>query len=434
MKKKILVLLLLMVLAGSVTFSFAADRLLEVTIDRTIEPGLAAYVERSFEKAEREGFDGVLIVMDTPGGRIDASIRIKNAIIKSSLPTYTYIDGQAISAGSLIALSSDKIGMRRGSTMGAAEPRVGAEIADEKILSVWKEELASAAETHGRNPEIARAFADWEMEIPGVKEKGKILSLSSSQALELGMIDFVVDSKRDFLLQLSLSDATIEPSNLTIGERMARALTNPFVAPILLTIGISGLILEVFTAGFGVFGIIGITALTLFFLGNIAAGFSNWIVVLVFLLGLILMAVEVFMPGFGIFGIAGLVFFVASIVLVSPSTEAAMISLTVALIGTVIITLIAFKFLKRSPLWNRLVLQRFGNEEQKAEQQKTTENLLHKEGITTTKLRPSGNMLMENGENISVVSEGAFIDNNERVVVIKIEGNRIVVRKVKQEE
>ncbi len=215
--------------------------------------------------------------------------------------------------------------------MGAAEPRVGNQIADEKLLSVWKEELAAAAETHGRDAEIARAFADREMEIEGVKEKGRILSLSSSEALQLGMVDYVVQSKTEFLTELGIGDAQLTESNLTIGERVARLLTNPYVAPILLTIGISGLILEVFSAGFGVFGIIGGISLGLFFLGNIAAGFSNWIVVLVFLSGLILMAIEAFMPGFGIFGISGLGLFILSIVMVSPSVEAALTSLTMLL-------------------------------------------------------------------------------------------------------
>jgi membrane-bound serine protease (ClpP class) len=430
MKNTSKILILFFIFFAFTVSCFSVDSLLEIKIDKTIEPGLAAYISRSYETAEQEGYTGVLIIMDTPGGLVDASIDIKNTIIKSKLPTYTYIDGQAISAGSLIALSSEKIAMRAGSTMGAAEPRVGSEIADEKILSVWKEELASAAETYGRDPKIARAFADREMEIDGVKEKGKILSLSSTQALDLGMVDYVVQSKAEFLSEIGLNDALLVESNLTIGERVARLLTNPFVAPILLTIGISGLILEVFSAGFGVFGIIGGLSLGLFFLGNIAAGFSNWIVVLVFLSGLILMAIEVFVPGFGIFGISGLGLFILSIVLVSPSVEAALTSLTIAIVLSIIITIIAFKFLKRSTVWNRLVLQRFGIKDEQEKERVLSESLVGQEGVATTKLRPSGNVLLDNGKQISVVSDGAFIDNNERVVVIQKEGNRVVVRKI----
>ena len=430
MKKFSKIFILLLIFFAFTVSSFSADRILEIKIDKTIEPGLAAYISRSFETAEREGYNGVLIVMDTPGGLVDSSIKIKNTIIKSSLPTYTYIDGQAISAGSLIALSSEKIGMRAGSTMGAAEPRVGNQIADEKLLSVWKEELAAAAETHGRDAEIARAFADREMEIEGVKEKGRILSLSSSEALQLGMVDYVVQSKAEFLTELGIGDAQITESNLTIGERVARLLTNPYVAPILLTIGISGLILEVFSAGFGVFGIIGGISLGLFFLGNIAAGFSNWIVVLVFLSGLILMAIEAFMPGFGIFGISGLGLFILSIVMVSPSVEAALTSLTIAIIMSIIITIIAFKFLKKSSVWNRLILQRFGSDEEKDKVLVAQETLVGQEGVTLTALRPAGTVLMENGEHVSVVSDGAFIEIDQKVVIINKEGNRILVRKI----
>ncbi|NCC80941.1 MAG: nodulation protein NfeD [Clostridia bacterium] len=432
MKNTVKISVLFFVFFAFTISCFSAGSLLEIKIDKTIEPGLAAYISRSYETAEQEGYTGVLIVMDTPGGLVDASIDIKNTIIKSDLPTYTYIDGQAISAGSLIALSSEKIAMRAGSTMGAAEPRVGNEIADEKILSVWKEELASAAETYGRDPEIARAFADREMVIEGVKEQGKILSLSSTQAKDLGMVDFVVQSKEEFLTEIGLDNAEITESNLTIGERVARLLTNPFVAPILLTIGISGLILEVFSAGFGIFGILGGISLGLFFLGNIAAGFSNWIVVLVFLSGLILMAVEAFMPGFGIFGVSGLGLFILSIVLVSPSVEAALTSLTIAILMSIIIILIAFKFLKRSPVWNRLVLQRFGTGEEVEKENSASESVLGQEGVTLTALRPSGTVLLNNGEQLSVVSDGAFIEINQQVVVINREGNRILVRKIQK--
>ncbi len=430
MNKIAKIAILLFVFLAFTISGFSADNLLEIKIDKTIEPGLAAYISRSYETAEQEGYTGVLIVMDTPGGLVDASIDIKNRIIKSNLPTYTYIDGQAISAGSLIALSSEKIAMRVGSTMGAAEPRIGNEIADEKILSVWKEELAAAAETHGRNVEIARAFADREMEIDGVKEKGRILSLSSSEAVNLGMADYVVQSKEEFLVELGLDGANITESNLTIGERVARLLTNPFVAPLLLTIGISGLILEVFSAGFGVFGIIGGISLGLFFLGNIAAGFSNWIVVLVFLAGLILMAIEAFVPGFGIFGLSGLGLFILSIVLVSPSVEVALTSLTIAVVMSIIITVIALKFLKRSTLWNKLVLQRFGVAEEQEKEKEIASSIIGKEGISLTTLRPSGTVLLDDGKQLSVVTDGAFIDSNQRVIVIDKEGNRIVVRKI----
>lgn len=430
MKKISKLLILMFIFFAFTSFGFSADKLLEINIDNTIEPGLAAYISRSYETAEAEGYSGVLIVMDTPGGLVNSSINIKNTIIRSPLPTYTYIDGQAISAGSLIALSSEKIAMRAGSTMGAAEPRIGNEIADEKILSVWKEELASAAEIYGRDAEIARSFADREMEIEGIKEKGKILSLSSTDALNAGMIDFVVESKDEFLAELGLSTAEITESSLTIGEKAARLLTNPFVAPILLTIGISGLILEVFSAGFGLFGILGGIALGLFFLGNIVAGFSNWIVILVFISGLILMVIEIIVPGFGIFGISGMGLFILSIILVSPSVEVALTSLTIAIILSIIVIMIAFKFLKRSPVWNKLVLQRYGTGEEIEKEKILSESYIGQEGLAISTLRPAGTVLLDKGQQVSVVADGAFIDRNDRVVITNKEGNRIVVRKI----
>lgn len=428
MKKRLFVLILIHLLITGV--ALGVDKILEVKVDKTIDEGLAYFIERSYEKAESEGFDYVLINMNTPGGRIDSSIKIKNVILNSDIKTICYINGQALSAGTLIALSSDHIGMTIGSTLGDAEPRIGTEIADEKILSAWKKELASAAEAKERNSEIAAAFADRAEVIEGIKEEGRLLTLTTQEAKDLEMIEYIVDSKEDLLSQLDISDYEIEENQLTQGEKLARFLTNPVVAPILLMIGITGIILEVFTAGFGFFGILGLVALVLFFGGHIFAGVSSWLVILIFVLGLIFMMIEVFVPGFGVFGIIGIILFVASIFAVSPSMEAAIRSLAIAIIGSIVISGISFKFLKKSRLWSRLILQNQLTSKEGYVGAEDKKEYLNLEGTAITKLRPAGTMILEDGTKLSVVTEGDFVDKDTRVKIVSVEGNRIVVRKL----
>jgi len=407
------------------------EKVMIIPIEKTVEKGLSSFVVRAFTEAKQENVNFVILEIDTPGGRIDAAKEIKDVIMASDIPTAALVKSQALSAGSYIALACDRIAMQPGSTLGDAEPRVGNERADEKILSAWKEELGAVAEAHGRDPEIAKAFADRDMEIEGVIAKGKLLTLTPKDAVKLGMADYEVNNREELLKTLGLENAQIISADPTIAEKISRLVTNPFVAPVLLTIGIAGLIIEVLTVGFGLFGIVGLASLILFFGGHLIAGFSGWEAILLFVLGLILMVVEAFVPGFGIFGIGGLLAFITSIILVSPSFEAALISLTIAIIGTIILVLLSMKFLATRNFWKKIVLgNKLVTEEGYVASRQDLLDYINQEGKALTTLRPAGTMELLDGTRLDVVSAGDYIEKESRIKIIKVEGNRIIVKKI----
>lgn len=404
---------------------------LVIPVEDTIEKGLEAFISRAIDKGEKEQVDYVIIQLDTPGGRLDAAVDIANKINHTSLTSIALIKGRAISAGSLLALSCDIIAMQPGSTLGDAEPYIGQERAGEKILSDWRGKLEATAEAKGRNPEIAAAFADRDIEIPDVIEKGKLLTLTPEKALSLGMADYIVKDKGELMQVLGVEDANFISTAPSMAEKIARLVTNPFVAPLLLTIGLAGLIIEVITAGFGFFGIIGLTSLALFFGGHLIAGFSGWGSVLLFLIGLILLFIEIFIPGFGIFGIGGIAALITSIFLISTSFEAALISLTIAIIGTIILVLISLKFLSTRGFWKRLILgNKMKTEEGYIASSEGLRDFVNKEGIALTDLRPAGTMQLDDGQRLDVVTSGEFIARESKIKVVKVEGNRIVVQKI----
>ncbi|MDD4752682.1 MAG: nodulation protein NfeD, partial [Desulfitobacteriaceae bacterium] len=121
------------------------DLVYVVPISGTIDPGLASFVERAYDEAENSKADYVLLEVDTYGGRIDAAIHIKDRILASPVPSACFVKHKAISAGALITLAGEQIFMASGTTIGAAEPRVGNEKADEKVVSMWTKELVSTA-------------------------------------------------------------------------------------------------------------------------------------------------------------------------------------------------------------------------------------------------------------------------------------------------
>lgn len=429
------VFLMLILFIACPTAANPQDIVYVIPVSDTIDPGLAKFIDRSYREAEAVNADMVILEIDTPGGRVDAALDIRNTIRNSIIPTSSLVTGRAISAGSFIAIASRTIGMVPGSTIGDAEPRIGKERADEKTLSSWRGEMAAVAEANGRDPQIAMAMADRDIEIPGLVEKGKLLTLTYNKAKELGYTDYVVKDRKEFLEVLGYQNAQVIEAKLSAAERATRIVTNPYVAPLLLTVGIAGIVIEVLTIGWGIAGSVGIVSLILYFGGHLLAGFTGWEVILLFILGLILLGIEALMPGFGIAGIGGIGCILASIILVAPSWEAGVISLVLALVGTIVLVLLSFKFLTKRKFWSRFILNlKFNKEEGYVAQGEDLSKYLGQKGVAYTPLRPAGGVLLDSGRRLDVVTVGEYIMRGERVEICMVEGSRIIVRSVDQPE
>lgn len=435
-KKRRLYVFILVVLMLVVAYPIPAaeqDVVYVIPVRETIDPGLAKFIVRSYQEAVTINVDMIILEIDTPGGRVDAALDIRDTIRSSAIPTAALVKGQAISAGSFITIASKTIAMIPGSTIGDAEPRVGDERADEKMLSFWRGEMASTAEANGRDRNIAMAMVDRDIEIAGLVEKGKLLTLTYNQAKELGYADYIVKDRQEYLTALGLKDAQIIEAELSAAEKLTRIVTNPYIAPLLLTLGIAGIVIEVLTIGWGIAGSVGIVSLALYFGGHLLAGFTGWEVILLFILGIILLGVEALIPGFGLPGIGGIGCILASIVLAAPSWEAGIGSLVIALVGTIVLVLLSFKFLSRRKFWNRLILGlKYNKEEGYIAQSQDLSIYLNQKGVAYTPLRPAGSVLLDNGTKLDVVTAGEFIMRGERVEVYMVEGSRIIVRSFNQ--
>jgi len=436
----------LLLVSALCTFSPLAavseGRVMVIPIDGEIELGVAPFVERSTIEANDEGYDLIIYEINTLGGRLDAAIIIRDAIINSEIPTIAFINKRAISAGTLIALAANRIYMHPNSTMGAAEPvsfglGMKAGEVSEKTISYWRTELRSTAEKGDRRGDVAEAFADKSVSIEGVVEEGKLLTLTTKQAIELGMADATAETLQDILEAEEMEDARIVIAGMNAAERVSGFLTQAIVSSILITVALLGIFFEIRTPGFGVPGIIALIAFTLFFGSHYIVNLAGWGEIILFVFGVTMLLIEVFViPGFGIVGTIGIISLVASIYLslvgrFMPATD--LVSgakvLAIAFISSFVIILVALRFLPKFTPFQRLVLS-------------TTEDvkngfrsapgeyasLLGKEGIAITLLRPAGTAMIE-GEKVSVVTEGDFIEQNSRVRVTKVEGYRIVVER-----
>ena len=347
----VLTLLLLLLLPAQAAL---ATDVWEVEFEGEVTPSQATWVAGIYEEALEQGVDTILMVLDTPGGRIDSALEIGQTM--DAVNTIVLVNGGAISAGSFMALAADEYYMLEGSTIGAAEPRIGREKADEKTVSYWSAQLAAMAEKNGRDPLIARAMADEDIAIENLVEEGKLLTLTAKEAELLEMTDGVYSTRLEFLADRELT--IVRSVEKDASEILADLLTSSVVSTILLMVGLAGIFIEIFTPGFGVPGAIGFISLGLYFGGSMLAGLSGWEAVFLFLLGLVLIFAEVFViPGFGIAGIGGFIAIFASIFVAAPDATTAIQSIVIALIGAIVIIVLLIRVLPTRHAFSRLILR-----------------------------------------------------------------------------
>jgi len=404
-----------------------------VRLDDIIGPALESYLERALREGEEAGADRAIIVINTFGGTLDAAVAIGETLQNSGLKTVAYVEGKAISAGTYIALSADEIYMQKGATIGSAAivDAAGERVRDSKVVSAWVELMRGAAQRNGRNPDIAAGMVDdtIRVEMPELgrtNEPGNLIALTADDALAVGYAEGVVENLAELLRLLGAEDARlIEPK---LAEQAARFLTHPAVQTVLLVVGVAGLLLELLMPGTHVPGIVGAAAFALYFLGNYMAGFAGVEHMVLFVAGLVLMFLELLTPTFGILGVLGIIALVAGVLLAAQDTGDAARSLGIAFLIALAVVLVAARFFKHLGVWNKFILKDAMKTEEGYVSHVSRTDLLGKRGRALTPLRPSGTALIGE-QRVDVVSEGEFIPKDADIVVVLVDGGRVVVRR-----
>jgi len=445
-----------------------------IPIEGTIDLGLPPFIERSIKEAENNNASSIIFEVNTFGGRVDAATQIKDAILDSKVRTVAFINKRAISAGALISLSCEKIYMTGGGTIGATTAvDMSGNKASEKVISYMREEMAATAEKRGRNKYIARGMVDEELEFPNKikieyitadnevdtiktmiyylvidndtvfvddiegRKQGNLITLTTEQALKYGIADRSADTFDSVLDSLGFSKATILKTSENWSENFVRFLTNPVVASLLTTFGFLGILFELQSPGWGIPGSIGLICLILSLSASYIAELATMTDLLVVLIGLLLIALEaIVIPGFGIPGIAGIAFILWGLYLLLlpdvPVSEdilsQASNGLMIGIIGGIFGLVLLFRAMTKTKFWRDLTSPDGQKKEDGYVASFGWEKLVGKNALTETDLHPSG-WIIVNNERIFAVSEGNFIDKNVNVIILTVDGNRVVVRK-----
>ena len=414
-----------------------------VPVTGEIELGLAPYIQRAVKEAAEVGAAALILDIDTPGGRVDAAEIISDALTDSEVPVYSLVNRRAYSAGALIALSTSRIYMRPASVIGAATPVDGTGTkAPEKIVSAMRSQMRALAESNGLEPEVAAAMVDEDIEIDGVVESGKLLTLTTEEAVEIGYAEAIEDLDA-LLVELGHEGATVVTLELNWAERLVRFFSSSLVSPFLLSLGFLGLLIEIRTPTFGLAGTMGLISLGLFFGSNMIVGLAGLEDVLIVGAGLVLLGIEAFVvPGFGIFGVAGVVAILTGLYMsllgniptMPDFTRAAWVltSSMLLLIGS------AWALIRTLPSSSRLAesgifLPAKTTSAIGYESAEVRSDLVGKYGTAITDLRPAGTALIGD-ERIDVVSESEWISAGTPVKVLSAEGYRHIVRSIAEQQ
>ena len=412
-----------------------------VPVTGTVEMGLAPFVARSLTEAAEAGAAAVVLDIDTPGGRVDAAWEIIDAVRDARVPVFAYINRRALSAGAMIALSAGEVYMRPGSTIGAATPVVGeGERASEKLVSAMRSEFRALAEERGFDPTIGEAMVDENVVVEGISEAGRLLTLTTEEAVRLSVATAEVEDWPALLDAVGLAGAADHLMRTNWAERIVRLLTHPALAPLLLSLGFLGLLVEIKTPTFGLAGAVGLACLAAFFGARFLVHLAGLEELILLGVGGALIALEVFViPGFGVAGLAGGVAVLTALTLSMlgsyPTVTEVISALGIIAVSVLALGLVAFAVLRHLPHsrgMSGVFLKESTSQEAGYLSAPDRSELVGRTGKALTDLRPSGTVDIE-GERIDVVTEGPWVERGEQVVVLRAESYRHVVRKADED-
>jgi membrane-bound serine protease (ClpP class) len=448
-----------------------------IPVSGTVEPGMAAYVKRALEEIQDETDAVFIFKLDTFGGRVDAALDIVDYI--SNIPkgkTIAFVEKRAISAGALIALSSNLLFMKENTLIGDCAPIIqtqeGQKMAGEKIQTVLRARFRALAKKNNYPVVLAESMVTIDMEVYSVVmegqktymdkiafddltedekkkisakktivAKGELLTMDDAEAFDLGFSQKSVTDIKEVLSFLGYESMDI----ITIEESWSESLVRRLqpILPILMLIGIGAIYTEIKAPGFGLPGMIGILCLGLVFFNQYLVGLADYTELLLLLIGVLLLGVEVFvLPGFGVAGISGLLFIAAGLVLsfqgfVVPDPsfpwEGKLLMKNLAhVLGSFMLAFFISLFLIRFvlPQFSKIVNGPYLDATLERSHVDVTTALGLEPGDTGlahTFLRPAGKVMI-NDKKIDAITRGDFIEQGTMIVIDKIDQNRVIVK------
>lgn len=413
-------------------------------IKAEIDPRMLRYVTLALDHADAINADYVVIEMDTYGGLLNDAKEIVDKIMDFKKPIWVYINNDAASAGALISIACDSIYMAPGATIGAATVVTGAggEAAPDKYQSYMRSIMRSTAEENGRDPRIAEGMVDEKVVVDSIKQAGKVITFTTSEAIANGYCEGKVESIEEILRKNGVTNYQLEYFKLSAPERIIAFFLNPFISGLLILVIIGGIYFELQTPGIGFPLFAAITALILYLVPYYLNGLAEYWEIIALFVGIVLILLEIFViPGFGVAGVTGIALTITSLVLIMLNNDffnfefvplgdivTAMVVALGGVTGGVLMLFVAGPKLAKTRAFQNIAL----NETQEAAKGYTSSafppDMIGQKGTAYTVLRPSGKVMIA-GAVYDAYTRGDYVEKGDTVEVIATEGTSLRVKK-----
>lgn len=411
-------------------------------IDDVIDPRMNRYTELAFEQAANLEADIVIIKMNTFGGAVNDADEIRTRILDYEKPVWVFIDNNAASAGALISIACDSIYMSKGASIGAATVVTqDGTAAPDKYQSYMRSIMRSTAEAKGRDPRIAEAMVDEDLEVDSISDAGSVVTFSTSEAIRYGFCENEAESLEEILKLNGVEDYKIEEFTLSSAEKVIKFFLNPFISGLLILVIIGGIYFELQSPGIGFPLAAATIALVLYLVPYYLNGLAeNW-EILMFVIGITLIALEIFViPGFGVAGVTGMAMTLASLILVmlnndmfdfsfvnSGEIAKAVVTMLSGLIGGMILIFFGGLKFTDSRIFQRISLQETEKRSDGYTSNFKQTSYIGRQGTAYTILRPSGKVIIDN-EIFDAYTRGDYINKGDQIIVIGEEGTSLKVK------
>jgi membrane-bound serine protease (ClpP class) len=408
----------------SYSFGLPAQKVVAITIDCTINPASAGFIERSIQKAGMEHAQCLLIHLNTPGGLLRSTRVIVGAILDAPLPVVVYVSpggAHAGSAGVFITLAAHIAAMAPGTYIGAAHPVSEGQMdttTSEKVTNDAAAFVRTIAEKRSRN--IA-----WAEE--AVR---KSVSLTGSEAVQQKVVDLLATDTHSLLEQidgrsislaqgtttLHTSKASVESIDMSFSEKLLNIISDPNLAYMLLMLGFYGLLFELYNPGSifpGIAGVLGLV-LGLYALHTLPVNYAGLALII---FGIILFLLEIKITSHGLLTIGGIVsLLLGSLMLIRDDSAFPLLKIsTTVVVSTTVVTALFFLFVVGA-----------GIRAQRAKPVTGLEGFIGETGVVLEPLDPMGNVRVH-GEIWQAQSNTGRIEAGEKIRVLSMQNFRLTV-------
>ncbi len=426
-----------------------------IELRQEITPAAFRLIKDGLRDALEKKADYCIIDINTYGGAVDAADSIRTAILHYPLPVIAFINPQAVSAGALISVSCDSIYMRTGSSLGAATVvNQSGEVMPDKYQSFMRAMMRSTAESHGKKVIIEKGTEKevWRRD-PGIAQamvsKDSVLSFTPLEAINSGYCEGMAETVKEVISKVSPGkEYIIVEQNISFLDRIIYFLMNPYLQGLLLMLIIGGIYFELQSPGIGFPLAAAVTGAVLYFAPLYLEGLAqNWELI-IFIIGVGLLFAEIFLiPGFGVAGVSGIILVITGLAFAMIDNDIVFKGgdynfrplikpFGIVLISTTVAFFLSVYLASRlygSRSFSHIVLHTSlaDNKGFVGVEKESLLPLTGEEGTVATDLKPQGSIEIQ-GKRYPAQLDYGYAKRGEKVVVLKVEGGRLFVRRLPQ--